>query len=303
MPETALVGDIVDRKQRGHVFELRHAALFDLQVRRDEPRLPIVGVDHVELQAQLARRFDHGPGEKHEPLAIVAVIAAFLAIQLRPVVVVVLLDEIDRHLAVGQVALEQRSGDRPRADRQVQSNRQPLDRQPRRMDLPVGRHDHQRLVPEPGQLDRQGTADIGQSAGLGERDRFAGGNQDLHAVWQLRSYISCSGRLRFFRSPHQPEESSGAGWVRPPVPAVASAQARQAGRGNALPTAGTPPARRLHAAPSASLISASPVATKLAEKAQRMKLQKELCNSLAARRQRFRAGSKQELPAENKRCR
>ena len=45
---------IVDRKQRGHVFELRHAAMFDLQIRRDEPGLPIVGVDHVELQAQQA---------------------------------------------------------------------------------------------------------------------------------------------------------------------------------------------------------------------------------------------------------
>ena len=38
---------------------------------------------------------------------------------------------------------------------------------------------------EPGQFDRQCAADVGQSAGLGKRHRFARGQQDVHAQVSL----------------------------------------------------------------------------------------------------------------------
>ena len=49
--------------------------------------------------------------------------------------------------------------------------------------LAIGGQNHRHLVSQPGQLDRQCAADVGQSARLGKRHRFAGGQQNIHATY------------------------------------------------------------------------------------------------------------------------
>ena len=77
-------------------------AVFDLQIGRHQAGLPVVGVQHVDRQVQQADGLQHGPAEKDEPLAIVDVVLAVDAVELVAIEVLVLLDEIDRHLAAGQ---------------------------------------------------------------------------------------------------------------------------------------------------------------------------------------------------------
>ena len=64
MPEHALIGHVVDREQRADVLVAGHAAIFDLQVGRNQAGLPVVGVEHVDLQIQQPDRFEHGAQKK-----------------------------------------------------------------------------------------------------------------------------------------------------------------------------------------------------------------------------------------------
>ena len=51
-------------------------------------------------------------------------------------------------------------------------------------------------MPELAHFHRQGTADVGQTAGLGKRDGFAGGKEDVHAVCLLSHPWSFLGDCR-----------------------------------------------------------------------------------------------------------
>ena len=52
---------------------------------------PVVGVDQLGAEVEPRDRFEHGAGEEHEPLAVVLVVFAALAVELGAVVVAVLL--------------------------------------------------------------------------------------------------------------------------------------------------------------------------------------------------------------------
>ncbi len=60
--------------------------------------MPIVAMQNVDLQIQLADGFHHGAAEENITLAIVAIIFTSLLIELRPVEVIVLFDEVNRNL-------------------------------------------------------------------------------------------------------------------------------------------------------------------------------------------------------------
>jgi len=181
VPERALVGHVVDRKQRGNPLVAREAAVFDVQIRRHQPGLPVVGVDHVQVQLQQPHGLQHRPREEHKPLAVVRIVLAVLAIELGPVVIGLLVDQVDRHVAAGQVAPQQSPGDRLAARGHDELDAQRIDGQSAVAGLAVAGHDHGRPVAQAGELDRERPADVGQPARLGERHRLTGGHKDLHA--------------------------------------------------------------------------------------------------------------------------
>ena len=184
MPELALIGHVVDGKDRGDFFVTGVAGVKDFQIGRYEAGLPVVGVQHVYRQVQQANGFQNGAGEKNEPFAIIDVILAVGPIQLVAVEILILLDEVDGHLAAGHGAAGEMAADHLAAHRDNKIESQPLGRLAAVGRLPVVRHDHRDLMAELGQFARQGAADIGQTAGLGEWNRFTGGQKDVHA-WNL----------------------------------------------------------------------------------------------------------------------
>src|SRR5439155_2161729 len=103
--------------------------VFDVQISGDQSRLPIVAVDDIDLQMQETDRFQRRPTEEHEPLAVVLVIFALLSIELRPVVIVVLLDEEDWHIGTRQHAAKQSAANDLVTDWNVELHPQWLDRQ------------------------------------------------------------------------------------------------------------------------------------------------------------------------------
>ena len=180
VPELALIRDVVNRQHAGDPLVARNAVVLDLQIGRRQARLPVVGVQHVDVQVQQPNGLQNGAAEEHEPLAVVDVVLAVDAVKLVAVEVLVLLDQIDRRLSVGHGARQQMAGDRLAADRHDEIDSQRLDPLSAVAGLPVGGQDHRRLMAEPGQLDRQRPADVGQSARLGKRHRFARSQQDVH---------------------------------------------------------------------------------------------------------------------------
>ena len=99
MPKLALEGEVVDREQAGDVLVARPVAIFDRQIGRHQAGLPIVGVDHIDLQIQQADGFEHRAAEEHEAFAVVDVVLAIDVIKLVAVVVLILLDQIHRRIA------------------------------------------------------------------------------------------------------------------------------------------------------------------------------------------------------------
>ena len=152
-------------------------------------------MQHVDLQVQQPDGLQHGAAEEDEPLAVVDVVLAVDAVQLVAVEVLVLLDQVDRHLAAGHGAAQQMAGDHLAADGNDEVDPQRLDRLAAIAGLAVGGQDHRRLMAQPGQLDRQRPADVGQSAGLGKRHRFARGQQDVHGDSLRSTYVWVVGQL------------------------------------------------------------------------------------------------------------
>ena len=165
----------MDGEHRGDLLVPRNAGVDDLQVGRHQPGLPVVGVQHVDGQVQQADGLQDGAREKDEAFAIIDIILAVGAVELIAVEVLVLVDEIDRDLAAGHGAPREVPADHLAADGHDEIEAQRLDRLAAVAGLPIGGHDHGGLVPQPRQLDGQGAAHVGQSAGFRKRDRFARG--------------------------------------------------------------------------------------------------------------------------------
>ena len=95
-------------------------------------------MDHVNIEIQQSDSLHHRPGEEHEPLAIVRIVLAVLAIELIAVVVGILLDQVDRNRAVGQVTPQEAPGNRFVADGDDEFDSQRFDRQSAIPRLPIG---------------------------------------------------------------------------------------------------------------------------------------------------------------------
>ena len=87
-----------------------------------------MAVDQLGAQVEQPDRFQRGPAEEHEPLAVVFVVVAVLAVELGPIVVLRLVHEVDRHLVARQRASQERAGDRLAADGHFEPHARLLDR-------------------------------------------------------------------------------------------------------------------------------------------------------------------------------
>ncbi len=76
VPEHALVGHVVNRKQRANLLVAGHGPVFDLQIGRHQGRLPIVGVQHLDVEVEQVNRFEDGAAKEDKPLAIVTIVFA-----------------------------------------------------------------------------------------------------------------------------------------------------------------------------------------------------------------------------------
>src|SRR5262249_59141909 len=93
VPEHALVGEVVDREERGQPAEVRIVAIERAQVDRDEAGLPIVAMDDLRLPAlpasvsKVQQALQPAPAEEDEALAIVPVVAVARPVELLSAVV------------------------------------------------------------------------------------------------------------------------------------------------------------------------------------------------------------------------
>ena len=141
----------MDGEQRGDLLVAGIAGIEDLQIGRDQPRLPVVGVQQIDGQIQQADCLQHGPREEDEPLAIIDIILAVGRVELLAVEILVLLDEIDGHGApacgsAGHSAASKAAADHLAADGNDKLAVQPLDRLAAILGLPVAGQDNGHLV-------------------------------------------------------------------------------------------------------------------------------------------------------------
>ena len=98
-----LVREVVDRVEAGRAVEgLR--PLHGVDVHGDERRLPVVRVHDVGMPAERLAELERAAREEREALEVVGVRLRGGAVQVLPVVVVMVLEEVDGHVAPGEPA-------------------------------------------------------------------------------------------------------------------------------------------------------------------------------------------------------
>ncbi len=158
------------------------------QVDRDQPGLPVVGVDDLRGPADArARALQRGealqraPVEEDEALAVVPVVAVGGAVEAVAIVVVVVLEQVDRHPGRA-VGLEERA----LRDAISQGHLHARDDDPRiggvGLHPPVLRHHDPDVVPEARQRAGQRPRHVGQAAGLGEGRDLGRHQQDAETI-------------------------------------------------------------------------------------------------------------------------
>ena len=182
VPEAALVGQVVDRKERGCLGEGTVVAVEQFAVSGDQAGLPIVAMEQIDGAVHLHESFHDGSAEEDETLAVVLIVPAVLAVKLRAVVVIGLVDEPDGDLAVGKPAPEESAADVFGGDGDVQLVVGNIGGGARLESLPVGGEEELDVVAEAFHFARQGAHHIGEPPRLGERDGFAGCEDDVHVT-------------------------------------------------------------------------------------------------------------------------
>ena len=128
VPEHALIGHVVDREQRADLLVAGHAAVLDLQIGRDQPRLPVVGSAARRRADRAAGSLRAPPGRRTRTARSCRVVLAAVLIEARRDRSTGLLDQVDRHRAARQMALQKAARDRLAADGHVEVDAGRLDR-------------------------------------------------------------------------------------------------------------------------------------------------------------------------------
>ena len=188
MPKMTLVGEIVNCEQRGDIFKSLDAFVLDFEIRRDQPRLPIVAMHNIYGQIEQPNGLHDGSREKDESFAIVFVIFAVFAVELFASVIFGLINEVDRYITAWQMAFQQLAGNDFSADRDIKLEPCRLDGDVCIVNLPKCWHDYGDILVEACQFNWQGTAYIGETARFCERGDFTCRDENIHhqvPYWEL----------------------------------------------------------------------------------------------------------------------
>ena len=175
----ALVADIVDGEQTGGAPQDGVVPVPDFEVGGCQRGLPVVDVDHIGLEGQVAAQLQPGAGQKPEAAGIVGVIVEiFVVVEARSGEVLVELDEIDPH-ARGMFRLPDSAPLLGVAHPDPHGLERGFEAEPLPVNLPVKRHDDDHLVPQISQCPRQRADHVGKPAGFGVGHTFRGDEGDF----------------------------------------------------------------------------------------------------------------------------
>ena len=161
----ALVGNVVDGKDRFDTAELIQVTVVQVQVNGGQGRLPVVAVDDVRLEIGVEQHFEDGTGEEGEALAVI-----IEAVQATTLEIVLVIDEVvDNTVALG---LEEAAVLAAPADRHAEVG--DIGQAILEFQVTVQRHDNTGVDAVLDQSLGQCTGHVGQAAGLGKGSSFAG---------------------------------------------------------------------------------------------------------------------------------
>ena len=161
----ALVGNVVDGKDRFDTAELIQVTVVQVQVNGGQGRLPVVAVDDVRLEIGVEQHFEDGTGEEGEALAVI-----IEAVQAAALEIVLVIDEVvDNTVALG---LEEAAVLAAPADRHAKVG--DIGQAILEFQVTVQRHDNTGVDAVLDQSLGQCTGHVGQAAGLGKGSSLAG---------------------------------------------------------------------------------------------------------------------------------
>ena len=173
LAELALIGDVVDGIDGLDGLELVAQNHVVLEVDDGEGGLPVVAVEDLRHEVEVAEQVDDGAAEEREAQRVIAI-----AIQARAMEKVLILDEPDGDAV--QLAAKEGAGH----DALPEAHLALLDLRERIAVAFAGalieRHDGGDLIAGLFECRRQGEGDVRQAAGLAEGCAFAGHKQDFH---------------------------------------------------------------------------------------------------------------------------
>jgi hypothetical protein len=137
-------------------------------------------MDQLGLQIQLYNRLKHGSAIEHEAFAIVPIVFSVLAVQSWSVVVIEILDEINRHGRIGEMALQDLATNPLLADGNLETDPRRIDGHFGLVNLPKRRQDHRRAMAQFIELAGQTATHVTQTTGLAKRHRFGCCKQNIH---------------------------------------------------------------------------------------------------------------------------
>ena len=171
----ALVGNVVDGKDRLDAPEILAPRLIVLEIQHRRRRLPVVAVKDPGPEVQIRQQVDNRTAEKSKPPAVI-----LIAVEPRAVKKVVIGNEPHGH-TVPVAAVEAAGGLPVAQDHRGRGHKLQLPTEPL-THAPVQRRDDGDVISRRLQGGRQGKSHVSQSAGLAEGRALAGDKQDLHTA-------------------------------------------------------------------------------------------------------------------------
>ena len=167
----ALIGDVVDGKDRLDAAELVQMAVVQVEINRGQRGLPVVAVDDVRLEIGVEQHLQNRAGEEGEALAVIVEAVEAAALE----VILIINEVVDHAVALG---LEQAAVLAAPAHRHAEVG--DIGQRILEFQITVQRHNHAGINAIADQRLGQSARNIGQTAGLGKRGSLAGCIQDFH---------------------------------------------------------------------------------------------------------------------------
>ena len=202
----ALIGDVVDGKDRLDAAELVQMAVVQVEINRGQRGLPVVAVDDVRLKVSVEQHLQNRAGEEGEALAVIVE-----AVQAAALEVILVVQEVVGHAV--HIGLEQAAVLAAPAHRHgvVGNVFQPI----AELQVAIQRHDDAGVHAVLDQRFGQGAGHIGQTAGFCKGGCFRSSIQDLH---KIRSFL-----IKGIHISSRCGKKSGRGYTQYPRPSLRGA--------------------------------------------------------------------------------